>query len=230
MKLKEKLAAVKLRRKGLSYGEIRRKISVSRSTLSHWLREVYLKPNQQNRLRERMDRVRYAVAKRKVANRIKETRKIVERSIKEVAVLRKNPLFFVGLSLYWAEGAKSDEESVKLVNSDEKVIALSMRWFREICEVPESKFRIHVHVHDLHHRSNIIKYWSRITGVKPDQFYKPYVKHTSLGQRRNILYNGTCSIIVHDKALFRRIVGWKLGLQDFFNISPRSSTDRTKGF
>ena len=73
-------------------------------------------------------------------------------------------------------------------------------------------------MHTLHIRKDIINYWSEVTKVAPTQFYRPYIKPTSLGQRRNILYNGTCSIIIHDKNLFRRILGWKLGLQKHFNI------------
>lgn len=81
----------------------------------------------------------------------------------------------------------------------------------------------------LHSRKDILVYWSKITGISAKQFYKPYIKPTSLGQRKNVLYNGTCSIIVNDKSLFRKIKGWKLGLQNTF-ISPRSSMDRTEGF
>lgn len=218
MKAEVKFLAVKLRKRGLSYKEILKKIDVSKSTLSLWLREIELTPEQKNRLENKMDRVRYEVAKRKVAQRIKRTNDIIKEAKNEVKVLNNNPLFFVGLSLYWAEGAKNATESVKLVNSDEKMIRLMMRWLREACKVPEEKFRVHIHMHDLHSKKNINAHWAKITGVPLKQFYKPYVKHTSLGQRKNILYNGTCSIIVSDKKLFRRIMGWKLGLQEYFNI------------
>lgn len=218
MKLKEKWGAIKLRKKGLSYKDILKKIDVSKSTLSSWLREIELTSEQKNRLATKMDRVRYEIAKRKVADRIKRTNDIVDRAKAEVKTFAINPLFLVGVSLYWAEGAKNSMESVKFVNSDQNMIILMMKWLREICKISEGKFRIHVHMHDLHSRNNINAYWSKITGVPLNQFYKPYIKHTSLGQRRNILYNGTCSIIVSDKNLFRKILGWKIGLQKYFNI------------
>ncbi|TSC77941.1 MAG: Uncharacterized protein G01um101424_75 [Parcubacteria group bacterium Gr01-1014_24] len=218
MKYKERLLALKLRKNGLSYKEILKKIEVSKSTLSIWLREVELTTEQKNRLLGKMDKMRYELAKSKVADRKKRTEEIIMRAKKEVKTFNKDPLFFVGLALYWAEGAKNPVESVKFANSDEKMILLMIKWLRKICRVPEKKFKIHIHMHTLHCREDIIEYWSKITQVPPGQFYKPYIKPTSLGQRKNILYNGTCSIIIHDKNLFRKIMGWKLGLQEYFGV------------
>lgn len=229
MKFKEKIKAQKLRRKGFSYREILKQMKVSKASLSIWLREIELTDDQKNRLLNKSERAIYDVAKRKVAARIKKTKDIMESGIKEVRLLKNNPLFLVGLALYWAEGAKNSTESVKFVNSDEKMIVLIMRWLREICKVPEKKFRIHIHMHSLHCKNNIIEHWSKITDISKKQFYKPYIKPTSLGQRKNILYNGTCSVAVNDKDLFRKIMGWKIGVQEIFN-SSRSSMDRTEGF
>ena len=218
MKYKERILAQKLRKNGLSYKEILTEMNVSKSTLSVWLREVKLTMEQKNRLLNKGERVRYDIAKRKVAKRIRITKEIIDKAKKEVLRGKQDPLFFVGLALYWAEGAKNPVESVKFANSDEKMIQLMMKWFRKICRVPEKKIRIHIHMHTLHCREDIIEYWAKITKIPISQFYKPYIKPTSLGQRRNILYNGTCSIIVHDKALFRKIMGWKLGLQKYFVV------------
>ena len=132
--------------------------------------------------------------------------------------------------MYWAEGDKNWREKVKFTNSDETMIILIMRWFREICNVPEEKFRISLHIHDLHFNFNVKNYWAKITKVPKGQFHKTYVKKSALRQRRNVLYNGTCAITVNNKDLFRRIMGWKLGLLDYFNITPRSSTDRIRDF
>ena len=120
-------------------------------------------------------------------------------------------LFLPGLMLYWAEGDKSDlREEVKFSNSDPFMIQFMMRWFREVREIPEKKFRIALHIHTLHCRKKIEQFWAPITGIPLNQFHKTQIKPTGLGQRRNKLYNGTCAICIHDKNLFRRIKGWKL--------------------
>lgn len=185
-----------------------------------WLRDIDLTPQQQKKLLRGREISRYAAAKKKKELRILKTNEIIKKGKEEIPGLAGNSLFTTGLALYWAEGAKNSSESVRFANSDENMIKLIMRWFREICNVPEKKFRVQVHMHELHCRSDLEEYWSKIVGIPRNQFYKTYVKKTSLGQRRNILYNGTCSVTISSKELFRKIVGWKLGIQKYFNISP----------
>lgn len=230
MKLKEKWKAIDLRRQGYSYSKIRQTIKVSKSTLSRWLYDINLTPEQQKQLLKGRELSRYASTQSKKAKKEKQIKSMIEEGRKEFPGLIKNPLFLAGLMLYWAEGDKNQAERVKFTNSDETTIILMMRWFREICNVPEKKFRIALHLHNLHFRTDAKKYWSKLTGIPIKQFHKIFVKKSSLRQRKNILYNGTCAIVVNNKALFRKIVGWKLGLLDYFNITPRSSTDRTRDF
>lgn len=220
MKSNEKIKAIKLRKLGKSYGEIRKKIRVSKSSLSLWLRDVKLTSEQEKRLYVTLRlKNAYKGAKIKQEKRIKITKQTINKAIKEARRLYKTPLFLAGLMLYWAEGNKSDNvEEVKFNNSDPVMIELIMRWFREICKVPENKFKICLHIHKLHCRKDVKKYWSKITGVPLSQFYKTQVKPTSLRHRKNKLYNGTCTITVHNKELFRKIKGWKMGFLEKINI------------
>lgn len=213
MKFQQKIQAIKLREAGKSYSEIRKTIKVSKASLSLWLRDITLTPEQQKRIYvELRQKNAYRMAKANQTKRINTTREIVEKGKKEAAELFKNPLFLSGLMLYWAEGDKSEtQERVKFTNSDPRMIKIIMRWFREVCKVPDSKFRVCVYIHNLHARKNIEKYWSEVTDVPTNQFHKTQIKETTLGQRRNVLYEGTCAITVSDKSLFRKIKGWKLG-------------------
>lgn len=54
-KFAEKLKAQTLRRKGLSYKEIRKEIKVSKGTISHWCRDIVLTPQQLKRLYKRKE-------------------------------------------------------------------------------------------------------------------------------------------------------------------------------
>lgn len=49
-KLRLKRRAIKLRKQGLSYSEIRKKVRVSKSTLSRWCRDVAITEEQALRL------------------------------------------------------------------------------------------------------------------------------------------------------------------------------------
>jgi len=120
--------------------------------------------------------------------------------------------------LYLAEGDKSKErERVKFSNSDPALVRVIMKWFRTVGEVPEEKFRICIHIHELFCRKKVEVYWSQITNVPLSQFYTTQIKPTSLGYRKNHLYNGTCSVSVGSKELFRRIMGWKAGFLEKFD-------------
>ena len=64
-KSEDRLKAEKLRRElGLSYTEIAERTDVSKSTLSNWLRDIPLTPQQEARLQERLHTNRASFAAR----------------------------------------------------------------------------------------------------------------------------------------------------------------------
>lgn len=220
MKYQERVRATELRRQGKSYKEIRTSVRVSKGTLSLWLRDIKLTPQQMSVLLRGREKSRYAGAKANQRKRIERTRYLRELGQKEAGNFYTNPLFLSGLMLYWAEGDKSVEhEVVKFTNSDPKMIVLIMRWFREFCQVPEEKFRACMHIHALHCRPDIEQYWSDLTGIPLHQFHKTQVKPTTLKHRKNPLYDGTCAISINSRDLFRRIEGWRMGILDILNLS-----------
>ncbi len=197
---------------------IRKELHISKSTASLWLRDIELTPAQRNKIFKGRDYSRFIGGEKKKALRVANTKKLFEQGKNEAHFLMKDSIFVAGVMLYWAEGAKTTER-IKFSNADPAMISFMMLWFRKICKVPENKFRIAIHTHTLHMRKDIEKYWSQITGIPQSQFFKTYVKQTSLNQRRNILYNGTCTICICDVALFRRMMGWKAGILDKYDIS-----------
>lgn len=225
MKFTEKIKAIHLRNLGKSYSEIRKQVSVSKSTLSLWLRDIEFTPKQKAELKGRQ-KSRYEGAKANQRKRIERTEKIIKEAKKELPLYLKHPLFLSGLMLYWAEGSKSEqEERLEFNNSDPLMIKFMMRWFREICKVPEEKFRIHLYIHELFCRKDIEKYWSAITNIPLDQFHKTQIKSTSLKHRKNRLYNGTCAIRIGNRDLFRKMKGWRLGFLEKMNIEIKEENE-----
>lgn len=222
MKRADKLIAQKLRKQGKSYNEILRVVNVSKSTLSIWLKDIQLTREQEHRLYFTLKQNNaLKLAKRKQAVKQALIRKITLDSFHSYRELLKNDIFIPGLMIYWAEGDKiKTNEAVKVSNADPAIITLMMKWFREICKVPESKFRIALHIHTLHCNKDVIKYWSNITNIPIEQFHKTQIKKTTLKHRKNPLYNGACSIRVYDKNLFRKIMGWKLAFQQNNDLIP----------
>jgi len=191
-------------------GEIAHTLGVAKSSVSYWVRDVALSKSQRKQLNKNSHSVD-AIEKRRLsrlANTQKRRNIIMADAMKEVDVFVKNPLWCVGVALYWGEGGKT-QTTTRLSNSDPAVITVIMRFFREVCLVPEEKFRGHVHTFAHQNADKAVRYWSEISGIPKNQFFKTYVKKSSASKhKRNTLPNGTLQVYAHDTIVFFRIMGW----------------------
>lgn len=217
-KLEEKRLALKLRRQGLSYSEILKKIPVSKDTLSRWCRDVILTPSQIERLRGKRlkgaERGRIIGAKKQQRDRIKRTKKLLEKGEKEVGLLSKRDRFIAGIALYLGDGLKGDKE-VGFSNSNSRVIEFMMDWFREFCQIPENKFRGQIWIHENLDELRARKYWSKATGIPINQFHKSYIaknKKKSRKIRKKIHEQGVFAVRVSNAEIQRKILGWMSGI------------------
>lgn len=217
-KLEEKSLALKLRRKGLSYNEIRKNVLVSKGTLSLWCRDVILTPNQMERLKKRRldgtERGRIIGAKRQQQERIKKTKELLNQGKREVDLLNKRDRFIAGIALYLGDGYKGDK-GVGFSNSNSGIIQFMMNWFREFCNVPEEKFRGQIWIHENLNELKARKYWSKITKIPIEQFQKSYIaenKTKSRKIRKKLHEHGIFAIRAHDSGLQRKILGWMAGI------------------
>ena len=105
-KREEKEMAMALRKKGMSYNQIREKVCVSKSTLSLWL-EGY--PLSEKRLHElRLLRTPNREAFRETMRTKREARIDVQyqKVMRDLSQITDRELFVAGFFLYWGEGAK----------------------------------------------------------------------------------------------------------------------------
>lgn len=217
-KLEEKKKALQLRQQGLSYSEIRKKVPVSKDTLSRWCRDVILSPGQLGRLRKKRlkgaERGRMIGAKKQQKDRIRRTQALLEKGKKKVSSLNKRDRFIAGIALYLGDGNKTDR-SVGFSNSNSKIIKFIMKWFREFCKVPEEKFHGQIWIHENLDELKARKYWSRITKIPLNQFRKSYIaknKTRSRKIRKKIHEYGVFAIRISDAKIQREILGWMAGV------------------
>ena len=217
-KLEEKRLALKLRRKGLSYSEIQKKVSVSKDTLSRWCRDVILTLSQMEGLRKKRlkgaEKGRIIGAKRQQRDRIIRTRKLLEKGKKEVGRLSKRERLIAGIALYLGDGYKGDKD-VGFSNSNPKIIRFMMQWFRDFCRVPEEKYRGQIWIHENLNEPRARRYWSNLTKIPLSQFQKSYIaknKAKSRKIRKKIHQHGVFAIRVSSAEIQRRILGWMAGV------------------
>lgn len=213
-KLAEKKRARGLRRRGWSYSEIRKKVLVSKDTLSRWCREIILSSSQLERLAKRKitggERGRLLGAKKQQLARARRTSFLLKEGKRAIGKLKGREKFLVGLGLYLGDGLKGDRE-VGFSNSNWEIIRFMMGWFREFCAVPEEKFRGQIWIHENLDEAAARSYWAKVTGINLKQFYKSYIardKKDSLKIRKNLHERGVFAIRISSSSIQRKIRGW----------------------
>lgn len=207
--------AIKLRNLGYSYGMIRDKLGISKSTLSNWLSQIKFKPNYKVLERIGQARLKSAVSKHQlklldIAQRKKE-------AAQQVGKLTQRDLFLLGIGIYLGEGSKATEE-IKVANSDPVIIKIALKWLQNFCELENQHFRITLHGYPDTDLTKALKFWSKETFIPTKQFTKVVIdrrKNKSILRRRKLPYGtahlyvrGGGTIVPGVKSLHRKIMGW----------------------
>lgn len=210
MKKEEQLKAVALRKEGVSMKEIAKKLQVAKSSISLWVRNVELSKQQLKALKNKTKSLEVVEKRRATRLKNEDARRkaIMVQAGKEIKNISRRDLQIIGLCLYLGEGSKAQRGAAKLANSDPAVIKIMMRYFREICHVPEKKFRAHIHTYSHLNVEEAEVYWSKVSGIPRGQFYKTYSKPSiaSKGKKDSTPY-GTVDLTVCSTELYLQIMG-----------------------
>ena len=191
-------------------GDISKQLKVSKSSVSYWVRNVELTKKQRSKLNKNGHSIE-AIEKRRIS-RIANTQAkrdvISKTALKEATKLVSNPLWCVGVALYWGEGGKT-QNIARIANSDPTVIKMMMTFFRGVCHISEEKFHGHIHTFDHRNVRKAEEYWSNVSGIDKSNFFKTYKKKSSSSKhKRNTLPYGTFQIYIHDTDFFFRMMAW----------------------
>jgi len=215
-KLDLKLKAQALRKQGLSVKEIQKRLKVSRSSVSLWVRDIRLTKKQLEKLylNKRTGALKGSIvaAMNKIRIREELTKKLIEKGEKEVGKIFQRDKFITGIALYFAEGEKSSEH-ISFSNSDPRAIEFMVGWFRKFCKVPEEKFRCSLYIHDNLNENTAKKFWSKLTKIPLSQFRKSYIVKNNPHRLRKVKHPyGVLRIGVSNVNLHRKIIGWISGI------------------
>ncbi len=219
-KLDEKLKTQNLREKGLSYKEILEYVDVSKDTISRWCKDISLTEEQKERLvankKFGQKKGSLVAAENKRRKRKERTIEIFKEAKKGLGRMSARDKFITGIALYVAEGGKTDGQG-EFANTDPALIIFMMEWFLKFVKVPMGKIRGAIWLHEGLDENKAKEYWSSMTGIPINQFYKTYVainKFNSKKIRKNIHEFGVFSIRFSDCEKHRKIIGWISALFD----------------
>ncbi len=216
-----KTKALALRKNGQSYGEIKKELNISKSTLSYWLKDVQLTEKQKKRFYTNNILILSRGSQSQRERRLRQVAEIIKKAKKEISKsisLESYRLF--GAALYWAEGNKKN--SLGITNSDPYLILFMVKWFEKILGVsPKKDLKAHLNIYPQQNEKYIKQFWSQLTGIPLENFGKTFVKPLSKNYKKNNLYYGTIKVKVHKGTDRRhRIFGWvKAVLKD---IAPKT--------
>ena len=209
MKTAERQEARRLRREeGRSVKELAALLGVARSTVSLWVRDIELTPEQYEALRRRM-------GGRIDGSRV-NTLRALERhrefqNAGRAAARRGDVLHAAGCMLYWAEGSRN-RHAIEFVNSDPAMVVFFLGFLRTCFGVPDLKVRVTCNLFADHaeRQYKIEEFWLELLGLSRTCLRKSmvnrYSKH-SKKKRRNKLPYGTCRLNVHNTKLVHEIRG-----------------------
>ena len=219
----KKEKAITLRKKGYTYQEIIKEVHVAKSTLSGWVK------NEMNRNEE--TEIKKLTAKKGLQKKIifnkLGSKKIIEKELasqlqysKKINKITKKELFWLGLGLYMAEGAKTGRWKSIFYNSDPILNKIMMKFYREICHVSNKKIHVQMLLHKNISENETKNYWSNILNLPAKNFNRAsfVLSKTSKGKRPKLsLPYGTIQIAVGDKRVVNKIKGWSIGLSKLFS-------------
>lgn len=202
-KIKQREKAVQLRKRGLSYSQIRTQISVSKSTLSLWLDSMPLSHDQIQQLRgknpKRIERFKETMKKK----REEQENIVLEEVRKDYGVISRRERIIAGLYLYWGEGTKSAPCTVAVANTDPDVLKFFLRWLNEF-GIKNNQVSVVLHLYkDMDYDKERV-FWSNYIKVPESCFKKPYIKDSKLSDitYKNGFGHGTCNVRYFKKDLY----------------------------
>lgn len=203
----DKQKAIKLRKKGYSYSQIKEKLGISKSTLSGWLDDMPLSKKRIKELRDfnskRIENYRNTI-KVKNDSRLAE---IYEKVSKDIGQFSKREIFLLGFFLYWGEGTKTANCSTQLTNTNPAMIKFFIKWL-ELLGVKRKDLKVRLHLYSDMNVKEAIAFWSKELNISISQFKKPYIKETKLKSitYKNGFGKGTCCVIFGDRNLWEYVI------------------------
>ncbi|MDP2663986.1 MAG: hypothetical protein Q8P08_00910 [bacterium] len=134
-----------------------------------------------------------------IANRLKREKYIqaVRGRISHLAgELKKRSTSKIALAmLYLGEGSKKQRGALMFGNSDPSVVRLFLNLLRYCYNIDEKKFRCTLQCRADQNIKKLEKFWSKITGIPPSQFYKARIDPRTIGKpSKKLDYKGVCRI------------------------------------
>lgn len=204
-RFKDKEKAIRFRKKGFSYSQIKEELGISKSTLSSWLHDM---PLSSARLAELQNTEIQIEKTRETKRKKKEARRaVVYTQVAHDIECSHNMDFVNGFYLYWGEGTKTAEYVISLTNTDPAIIRCFVEWLK-VLGVDKKSVKVKLHMYSDQDEDELQKFWSNVTGVSVCRFYKTYIKSSSSTRKtyKGMFSQGTCVVIYGNRDVYEYVL------------------------
>ncbi|HVY54245.1 MAG TPA: hypothetical protein VHC46_00650 [Thermodesulfobacteriota bacterium] len=166
-KVLEKAYVLGLRKNGLSYSEILRRVPVAKSTLSRWLGAARFSETENRTIREHMEaRAKQGLREATAASRARREKR--DRALgEEMHALyhrhRDDPFFTAGIALFWGRGVE-EGGALFFTDGDTERLGAMVHWFRRYLGVSPAQFHARAYGRDSSAPSPLVS-WLEGVGV-----------------------------------------------------------------
>jgi len=144
---------------------------------------------------------------------------IESRSRSEATYIKRNPggdpfsfrlprtiseakLFGIGLGIYWGEGTKANKNSIRLGNTDPKLIHKFMKFLIVFFNIEKNDLRFGLQIFSDISPEKALDFWCKTLTIQKSQFSRPIVTRSgSLGTYRKKSEYGVVTIMYHNKKM-----------------------------
>jgi len=209
-----KKRVITLRQEGKTYGEMQKMLNmeVPKSTLSYWCKDIPLPSGYQEKIKKlNLKNARRGRAIAFIVNRNKREeylQSIVNDNQKLKKVFKDKDVAKLCLSmLYLGEGGKTGRGSLMFGNSDPFIISLYLFLLDYCYGIEEHKIRCTVQCRADQNIEQLEKFWSKITKISNDKFYKTRIDPRTKGKpTKKIDYKGVCKIDYFSAHIFNELM------------------------
>lgn len=182
---KTKETAKKMRKDGVSLGDISKKLHITKSTLSFWCKDILLKESAIRKIKTKgkiksiRGLLRYSESKRK--ERMERNTLQKQEGATVLGMLSNRDILMIGLGLYWGEGYKYENGEFGFTNSNPYMIRFYFKWLK-LWNVEKDSliFRLTINEFFKKEENNIKVFWINFLGIKKEQFSKTTFIQTNL--------------------------------------------------
>lgn len=169
---------------------------------------------------------------------------VEKRSISEGVYVRCNPggdpfafkmpltaedwrLFGAGLGLYWGEGTKASTSSVRIANTDPRLLRAFMDFMQRFFSMGREKAKAHIQLFTDIDVTEASGFWREQLGLEARQFTKPIVTPSgSMGTHRNKSRYGVATLHYQNTKLRNLLIGELAGFARAYGPSMQLTVPR----